>query len=131
MRMFSRSVGSRVLALALCALTVTATAPFSLAETLLTSPLGSVFTAGRVTIGGSVAPTGTTIFAGDRVSTLESPALINLATGSRIEMAKALATFNREGQTLVVKATTGLLRFNFKKGEAVRLHAGRYTLETV
>jgi len=43
-----------------------------------------------------------------------------------MELAKAAATFSRQGETLVVNASNGLLRFNFKKGEPVQINAGRY-----
>jgi hypothetical protein len=83
-----------------------------------------------VTVGNSVAPTGTTVFPGDRIVTSE-PALINFSNGSRIEMTKAAATFSRQGNTLVVAANRGLLRFNFLKGEEVQINAGRYSFTSV
>ena len=124
--MVQRSIAGRVGVLALSLLTVIATAPFSLAETFSASPLGAVVTPGSVIVGNAVAPTGTTIFAGDRV-TSDDTALIDLNGGSRIEMTKATATFSRQGKTLLVKANQGLLRFNFVKGENVRIDAGKYT----
>jgi hypothetical protein len=103
------------------------TAPFTLAETVAAAPLGSIVTKGSIQIGNSFAPTGTTVFAGDKVASTE-PALINFKNGSRIEMTKAAATFNRQGDTLVVKTDQGLLRFNFDKGEKVLIEAGKFQI---
>lgn len=129
--MKSRSTSAKVLALLLSLLTLIVTAPFSLGETFAASPLGAVVTPGTVTVGHSNAPTGTTIFAGDRVATTSVPALINFISGSRIEMTKAAATFSRQGKTLVVQATQGLLRFNFKNGEDVQINAGKFKFNSV
>jgi hypothetical protein len=125
-----RSLFTRATAVLLASLILTATAPFSPAETLATSPLGAVTTSGKVTVGNSVASTGTTIFSGDRVVTNEAPALINFSTGSRVEMTKAAATFTRQGGVLSVQASNGLLRFNFEKGENVSIKAGKYNLSS-
>jgi hypothetical protein len=124
-----RPMAFRALAVVLSFLAVIMTAPFSLAETFSASPLGTVVAPVSVTVGNTVAPTGTTIFAGDRVAS-DSPALINLNSGSRIEMTKAAATFNRQDNTLVVQANEGLLRFNFIKGEVVKINAGKYTFSS-
>lgn len=129
--MAQRSATAKTLAVILSLLTLLVTAPFSLAETVAASPLGAVVTAGTVTVGSSVAPTGTTIFVGDRVATSDTPALINFNSGSRIEMTKAAATFSRQGEALVVQASQGLLRFNFTKGEEVQISAGRYNFTAV
>lgn len=123
--MFPKSARTKALAISLSLLIAAATAPFSLAETLAARPLGTVVTAAKVMVGNASAPTGTTIFAGDTVASTE-PALINFSTGSRIEMTKAAANFSRQGQTLVVAANQGLLRFNFPAGEQVQLSAGDY-----
>jgi hypothetical protein len=112
-------------------LTIFVTVPCSVAETLAASPLGVIVTQGTVTVGNSIAPTGTTVFAGDRVAATSQPALINFSSGGRIEMTKAVATLSREGNTLVVKPVEGLLRFNFVKGEEVRINAGRYNFTAV
>jgi hypothetical protein len=118
-------VQMKVLALFLSLSTMVVTVPFSLAEGSAAIPLGTVVTKGSVTIGKSAAPTGTTVFAGDQV-TSSQPALINFNSGSRIEMTKAAATFARQGNTLVVQASQGLMRFSFNKGEDVRINAGSY-----
>lgn len=106
-------------------LIITATVPLTLAETVAASPLGTIASNGSVTIGNATASTGTTIFAGDKVTTVQ-PALINLETGSRVEITKAAAAFDRQGKTIIVQADKGLLRFNFKKGESVQINAGKY-----
>ena len=106
-------------------LTIIATVPFTLAETVAASPLGTIASNGSVTVGNSIASTGTTFFAGDKVTSVQ-PALINFETGSRIEMTKAAAAFNRQGKTIVVQADQGLLRFNFKKGESIQINAGKF-----
>ena len=125
-----RSLFTKATAALLASLILLVTAPFSLAETLATSPLGAMTTSGKVTVGNSVASTGTTIFSGDRIVTQEAPALINFSSGSRVEMTKAAATFTRQGGVLAVQATNGLLRFNFEKGENVSIKAGKYNLSS-
>jgi len=102
-----------------------------MAETVAPLPLGAIVTPGTVVVGNTVAPTGTTVFAGDRIATSSVPALISFTSGSRVEMTQAAATFSRQGQTFVVRASQGLLRFNFKKGEAVQIIAGDYSFDAV
>jgi hypothetical protein len=119
------SVQTKALAIALSLLTIIATVPFTLAETVAASPLGTIASNGSVTVGNAIAPTGTTFFAGDKVTSVQ-PALINFETGSRIEMTKAAAAFNRQGKTIVVQADQGLLRFNFIKGESIQINAGKF-----
>lgn len=123
--MVQRSVHFKVLAIALSLSVIVATAPFSVAETIAGSPLGTIVTNGNVTVGNTSAPTGTTIFSGDKVSSLQ-PTLVNFNSGSRIEMTKSAATFSRQGKTLVIQADQGLLRFNFPKGEEVQIVAGKF-----
>jgi hypothetical protein len=127
--MVYRPMHVRALASVLAMMTMIVTAPFSLAETVAAPPLGTIVTQGSVTIGNVAAPTGTTIFAGDRVASTQ-PALINLGSGSRLEMTKAAATFARQGEALLVQADQGLIRFNFKKGEDVQIEAGKYRFTT-
>ncbi len=90
-------------------------------------PLGSVVSAGRTRIGGTEAPTGTTVFSGDRVVS-DGSALIQLHGGSRIELTKAAANFDRRGGALVVEVDAGLLRFSFSRGEQVEIEAGGFRL---
>ncbi|MDM7997862.1 MAG: hypothetical protein QUT30_19505 [Acidobacteriota bacterium] len=123
--MARRSMQFKVLAIAMSLLTITASAPFTLAETVAASPLGTIASNGSVTIGNTPAPTGTTIFSGDRVASVQ-PALVQFDKGSRVEMTKAAAVFSRQGKTIVVNADKGLLRFNFKKGESVQINAGKF-----
>jgi hypothetical protein len=123
--MVHRSLRVKAISLALALATIVLTAPFSPAETAAGSPLGTIVTKGSVTVGNVSAPTGTTFFAGDKVTSVQ-PAMINFDSGSRIEMTKAAAAFAREGKTIVVQTDQGLLRFNFKKGESVRINAGKY-----
>ena len=125
-----KSLFSKATAVLLASLIFTVTAPFSPAETFATSPLGAMTTSGKVTVGNSVASTGTTIFSGDRVITQDAPALINFSSGSRVEMTKAAATFTRQGRVLAVQASNGLLRFNFEKGENVNIKAGKYNFSS-
>jgi hypothetical protein len=124
--MVQRAISVRALAVVLSFLAVIMTVPFSPAETFSTFPLGTVVTPGNVMIGNTSAPTGTTIFVGDRVAS-DGSALISLNSGSQIEMTKASATFDRQGNTLVVQAKEGLLRYNFIKGEKVQINAGKYS----
>jgi hypothetical protein len=124
-KMVHRSLRVKTFSLALALLTIAATAPFAPAETVAGAPLGTIITGGSVTVGNVSAPTGTTFFAGDKVASIQ-PAMINFNGGSRIEMTKAAATFSREGKTIVVQTDQGLLRFNFQKGESVRINAGKF-----
>jgi hypothetical protein len=125
--MVRRSKHLSALALALALFSIIGGVPFAAAGTVAASPLGTITAGGSVTVGNTAAPTGTTIFAGDKVSSV-NPALIKLETGSRIEMTKAAALFSRQGKTIVVTADKGLLRFNFKKGESVQIKAGKFQL---
>lgn len=117
----------RILAVVLSLFALISTVPFSPAEVTTAAPLGVVVTPGTVMVGRNVAPTGTTIFSGDKISTSGEPALINLSSGSRIEMTQATATFSRTGKALVVAADQGLLRLHFLKGEEVQIRAGSFT----
>jgi hypothetical protein len=113
-------------ALALCLLAFVSTMPFSLADTIKTVPVGVIVTSGKVMIGEGSAPSGTTLFSGDKVLAEKDGALINFFSGSRIEMTKATAIFTQQGKTLVANISQGLLRFNFAKGEDVQIHAGKF-----
>jgi hypothetical protein len=128
--MVPKLVRVRVLAILFSLTMAVATGPFPLAETSAAIPLGTLVTSGNATVGNISAPTGTTIFSGDMVSSTQ-PALINFASGSRIEMTKAAANFAREGKTLVVQTSQGLLRFNILAGEQVQFEAGTYRFTTV
>ena len=105
------------------------TASFSPAEIAATAPLGTIVASGDATIGNAAAPAGTTIFAGDQITSKE-PALISFISGSRIEMTKATAEFTRNSNALVMDVDQGLIRFSFKKGEGVQINAGEYTFTT-
>jgi len=129
--MTRRPALTKILAVAVSTLTIFVTIPFSVAETLASPPLGVVVTQGTVTVGNSVAPTGTTIFAGDRIAATDQPALISFNSGGRIEMTKAVATLSREGNTIIVQPVEGLLRFNFVKGEEVQINTDRYRFTAV
>ena len=125
--MVYRSTRIRMLALVISLSTIVFCAQFSIAENVATPPLGTIVTQGNIIVGNSSAPTGTTIFAGDKI-TSPQPSLINFDSGSRIEMTKAAATFSRHGETLVINADEGLIRFNFKKGESVQINAGKFKI---
>jgi len=101
------------------------TAPSLSAEASNSDPLGSILSGGNTFIGSSTAPAGTTIFAGDRVSS-EGPALISLADGSRIEMTRATANFDRKGSVFVLQADEGLFRFRFEREDNVEIEASGY-----
>jgi hypothetical protein len=88
--------------------------------------LGTLVTKGEVRVGSSVAPSGTTIFDGDRVSSLRDAALIRLDTGGTIEMVNAVAALSARGTQLVVKPERGLIRFSVEAGRRIDFHAGRY-----
>lgn len=113
----------------LCMLTVSVTAPLSLAEVVGSSPIGKLATSGRVSIEGVAAPTGTVVFAGESVATEESPAVITFLQGSSVMLTPgAAATFSRSGKTLVIHADKGVIGFDFVPGEDVRIQAGAYQL---
>ena len=128
--MVPKSVQIRVLAILFSLIMALATGPFPWAEAAAAIPLGTLVTAGNATIGNIAAPTGTTIFNGDMVTSAQT-ALINFASGSRIEMTKAAANFAREGKTLIVQASQGLLRFNLLGCDQVQFDAGAYRFTTV
>jgi hypothetical protein len=54
------------------------------------------------------------------------PSLIDLGDGSRVELTKAEAAFDKDGETLVINADQGLLRFNFAEGNDVRIETSKY-----
>jgi len=122
---------AKVLSAILAFLLILFTAPFSPAEALSRAPLGAVISAGSISVGAVAVPTGTTLFAGDKLAASGSPALINLSSGSRVEMSQAAAVFSRAGNTLVIEADQGLLRFYFQEGENVQINAGNYVFSTV
>jgi len=106
------------------------TASFSPAQIAATAPLGTIVASGDAKIRNFAATAGTTIFAGDQVTSKE-PALISFISGSKIEMTKATAKFTRNSNALVMDVDQGLIRFIFKKGEEVQINAGEYTFTTV
>jgi hypothetical protein len=106
------------------------TASFSPAEIAATAPLGTIVASGYAAIDNATAITGTTIFAGDQVTSKE-PALISFINGSRIEMTRATAKFTRNSNALVMDVDQGLIRFSFKKGEEVQINAGQYSFTRV
>jgi hypothetical protein len=117
----------RTMAVAVSLAIMVMSVPFSPAETFARTSVGVIMTPGTVRVGNIQAPTGTTVFAGDRIATTD-PAIISLKDGSRIEMTKAVTTLSSEGKTIVMKPVEGLYRFNFAKGENVQIQAGRYNL---
>jgi hypothetical protein len=89
--------------------------------------LGTIVARGDVRVGNRTAPSGTTVFDGDRILALNnSTALVQLAGGGRIEVVNGIADLHREGNRLLVKAERGLLRFRFEVDSRVRFRAGRY-----
>ncbi|HSW39718.1 MAG TPA: hypothetical protein VLL97_09530 [Acidobacteriota bacterium] len=123
--MKKRSLQIRLLAMGLSMAIVVTTAPFSFAQTMNASPLGSIVTTGSVAIGNVSAPTGTTIFTGDRIDSTQTSA-IRFNGGSRIAITNASATFDREGEALVINAEKGLLNFYFTEGQSVQIAAAQY-----
>lgn len=121
-----RSETRKVIAALLCLLTLSMTLPFSLAETLAAAPLGVILTTGAANVGGNSAPTGTSLFPGDRITASSDPVLINFSSGSRIQMMNAAATFAGEGKRLIVQASHGLFRFRFISADGVQIDAGKY-----
>jgi hypothetical protein len=116
----------RVLASLLCMLMLSMALPFSLAETVAAAPLGVILTTGAANVGGNSAPTGTSLFPGDRITASSDPVLINFSSGRRIQMTNAAATFATENQRLIVQASHGLFRFHFISADGVQIDAGKY-----
>ena len=128
--MIPRSIWIKLTASSLLLLLLFTTVPFSTAEIVATAPLGAIVASGSAKIGKTPAPTGTTVFPGDQVST-EEPTLINFISGSRIELTKAVANFDLREDVFVVQAEQGLFRFHFKEGDNVQFNAGTYRFDTV
>jgi len=124
--MVQMNAKSTAVILALSMLALVAIMPFSLADAPKTTPVGVIVTSGKVMVGDINAPSGTTIFSGDKIFATKDGALINFFSGSRIEMTKATATFMQQGKTLIANVNQGMLRFNFVKGEDVQIHAGKF-----
>jgi len=86
--------------------------------------LGILTTADNVVINGVHAPTGTTIFSGDYIEAMQSPALIIFGSGSRVQLVKAKARISRQADILLLEADAGLIRFSLEgKGEQVEIRA--------
>lgn len=105
-------------------------APFSAAESGAALPIGTLLASEQAMIGNAPAPAGTTVFAGDRVSSRER-VLIGLENGGRIEMNGAAARLTRRDGRLVIHAGPGTVRFHFARGEDVQVDAGNYILTAV
>jgi hypothetical protein len=116
---------TKMMAVTLAAVLVVSASPFSLAAT---ADIGVIATAGGVTVNQNQAPTGTTVFSNDKVEAVKTPTVINLKSGGRIEMTKAAVTFAMEDDTLVVRPSHGVFRFNFLKDEKVRIDTKCYDL---
>ncbi|MDR1727927.1 MAG: hypothetical protein LBT74_08425 [Acidobacteriota bacterium] len=98
-----------------------------LAQAQTQAPIGTL-TSGTATIGGSPASVGTAVFPGNQVAAPKGAAAIRLASGGQIELAKGTATFTKDGDTVVVDPSVGEFRFNFLKGEKVKIVADCYDL---
>ena len=96
----------------------------SLAGGSASPPLGTVVTSERVIISGQPAPTGTTLFSGDRLKVGNAPALVRFNSGGRIQMISAAATFRQDGDFLIIEPEYGLLLFNFGAKDNVRIVSG-------
>jgi hypothetical protein len=130
MEMSCRPLCVKLGAVVISTLILFTTMPFSPAESVSASPLGTILASDHAMIGETAAPTGTTIFSGDRVSSDEQ-VLIEIENGGRIELIKAAAGFSRQNKRLVIRTDQGLLRFSFKEGEEVQITAGRYDFTAV
>jgi hypothetical protein len=90
-------------------------------------PIGRLTTSGTVSIGNVPAPTGTTLFSGDRLSAQNAPALVSLSGGSSVVLTHgAAATISRKGRALIVQAEKGIIGFHFVPSEQVRIETDRY-----
>jgi hypothetical protein len=125
--MLIRAAGNRVAWMLFCVGWLFAT-PLSLqAEMTAIPPLGRLATSGTISIGNVLAPTGTVLFSGDRLSAQDSPALVNFNSGSSVVLARgAAATISRKGKTLLVQAERGTIGFHFVPREIARIEAGHY-----
>jgi hypothetical protein len=88
--------------------------------------VGTLVTRGEVRVGSSAAPSGTTVFDGDRVYSMGAAALIRLDGGGTVEMVNAVAALSARGAQLVIKPERGLIRFSVEAGRQIDFHAGRY-----
>lgn len=116
----------KIVASLLCLLMLSMALPFSLAGTPAATPLGVIMTTGTAKVSGRPAPTGTSLFPGDRITASSDPLLINLSSGSRIQMTNAAATFAAESKKLIVQAGYGLFNFHFTGADSVQIDAGKY-----
>jgi hypothetical protein len=92
-------------------------------------PIGRLATSGTVSVGNALAPTGTALFSGDRLSAQNSPALIRFNSGSSVVLPRgSAATIHRKETGLLIQAERGTLGFHFVPREEARIEAGRYTL---
>lgn len=92
-------------------------------------PIGKLATSGTVSVGNALAPTGTALFSGDRLSAQNSPAFVRFGSGSRVVLPRgSAATIYRKGTGLIIQAEKGTLGFHFVPREEARIEAGRYTL---
>jgi hypothetical protein len=109
-----------------CLLIASIQLPADAAEAL---PIGRLATSGTVSVGNVPAPTGTTLFSGDRLSAQDFPALIRFGSGSTIVLPRgSAASIYRKGAGLLIRAEKGTLGFHFVPREEARIEAGRYTL---
>jgi hypothetical protein len=111
-KMNDKPAWEKLFGIVLIMILILSTALFSLADPVATLPLGSIVSTGNTTIGGTTAPSGTTIFVGDKITSVDAT-LINLNSGSK-------------GDALLVRMNKGLLRFNFNDRENVQIEAGEY-----
>jgi hypothetical protein len=92
-------------------------------------PIGRLATSGTVSVGSALAPTGTALFSGDRLSAQNSPAFIRFRSGSSVVLPRgSAATIYRKETGLLIRAEKGTLGFHFVPREEARIEAGRYML---
>jgi hypothetical protein len=92
------------------------------------SSLGVIASSGTLLINGRPASTGTTLFSGDTVESRDGSALLRFHDGNRVELVGAKAALARDGQTLIIRPHTGLMRFNFTERGDTRIFAGRFQM---
>jgi hypothetical protein len=127
--MIYRKVGKRTARMMFCITWLLAAFLPLQAEMAGGLPIGRLATSGTVSVGNALAPTGTALFSGDRLSAQNFPAFVRFGSGSSVILPRgSAATIYRKGTGLLIQAEKGTLGFHFVPREEARIEAGRYTL---
>jgi hypothetical protein len=90
-----------------------------------TVALGTVVASDRARVGGTGAAVGTTVFAGDRLSTADAGSVQLLTSEARLRLgASSIATVNEDGGTVGATLLGGSATFSAANAKAFALNAG-------